>query len=155
MQNIFSVLFTESLCTAFFFRHSEIFLASQHYVLVNNVKIIMKIPRNCTWGKCTAADLGYCVPYLTTHKYSGNIYSVVRRNLNKEYVQRVKEQESRDQPKYHLSKTTDYGRPERKKPSLHGRKFIPKFLGTAEAYFVCHFGPIFQISLIYAFIGCP
>ena len=31
----------------------------------------------------------------------------------------------------------------------------PKFLGTAEAYFVCHFGPIFQISLIYAFIGCP
>ena len=82
----------------FFFRHSEIFLARQHYVLVNNVKIIMKIPRNCTWGKCTAADLGYCVPYLTTHKYSGNIYSVVRRNLNKEYVQRVKEQESRDQP---------------------------------------------------------
>ena len=103
MQNIFSVLFTESLCTAFFFRHSEIFLASQHYVLVNNVKIIMKIPRNCTWGKCTAADLGYCVPYLTTHKYSGNIYSVVRRNLNKEYVQRVKEQETRDRPKPHLS----------------------------------------------------
>ena len=25
----------------------------------------------------------------------------------------------------------------------------------AEAYFVCHIGPIFQISLIYAFIGCP
>ena len=51
----------------------------------------------------------------------------------------------------------DYGRPERKKPSLHGRKFTPtpKFLGTAEAYFVSHFGPIFQISLIYAFIGCP
>ena len=52
---------------------------------------------------------------------------------------------------------TDYGRPERKKPSLHGRKFTPtpKFLGTAEAYFVCHIGPIFQIYLIYAFIGCP
>ena len=31
----------------------------------------------------------------------------------------------------------------------------PKFLGTAEAYFVCHIGPNFQISLIYAFIGCP
>ena len=31
----------------------------------------------------------------------------------------------------------------------------PKFLGTAAAYFVCHIGPIFQISLIYAFIGCP
>ena len=52
---------------------------------------------------------------------------------------------------------TDYGRPERKKPSLHSRKFNPnpKFLGTGEAYFVCHIGPIFQISLIYAFIGCP
>ena len=53
--------------------------------------------------------------------------------------------------------TTDYGHPERKQPSLHGRKFNPnpKFLGTAEAYFVCHIVPIFQISLIYAFIGCP
>ena len=53
--------------------------------------------------------------------------------------------------------TTDYGRPERKQPSLHGRKFTPtpKFLGTAEANFVCHIGPIFQISLIYDFIGCP
>jgi hypothetical protein len=51
----------------------------------------------------------------------------------------------------------DYGHPERKYPSLHGQKFKPnpKFLGTAEAYFVCHVGPIFQISLIYAFIGCP
>ena len=52
---------------------------------------------------------------------------------------------------------TDYGRPERKYSSLNGRKFNPnpKFLGTAKAYFVCHIGPIFQISLIYAFIGCP
>ena len=52
---------------------------------------------------------------------------------------------------------TDYGRPVRKSPSLHGRKLNhnPKFLGTAKAYFLCHFGPIFQISLIYAFIGCP
>ena len=58
---------------------------------------------------------------------------------------------------YCLVKITDYGHPERKYPSLHGRKFNPnpKFLGTAEAYFVCHIGPIFQISLIYAFIGCP
>ena len=31
----------------------------------------------------------------------------------------------------------------------------PKFLGTSEAYFVCHIGPNFQISLIYSFIGCP
>ena len=31
----------------------------------------------------------------------------------------------------------------------------PKFLGMAAAHFVCHIGPIFQISLIYAFIGCP
>ena len=55
------------------------------------------------------------------------------------------------------AQTTDYGRPERKQPSLHGRKFTPtpKFLGTAVEYFVCHTGPIFQISLIYVFIGCP
>ena len=48
---------------------------------------------------------------------------------------------------------TDYGRLERKSPSLNGRKSTPttKFLGTAEAYFVCHIGPIFQIYLIYAF----
>ena len=53
--------------------------------------------------------------------------------------------------------STDYGLPVRKSPSLHGRKSTPtlKFLGTAEAYFVCHIGPNFQISLIYAFIGCP
>ena len=52
---------------------------------------------------------------------------------------------------------TDYGRPVRKSPSLHGQKSNPnpKFIGTAEAYFVCHIGPKFQVSLIYAFIGCP
>ena len=52
---------------------------------------------------------------------------------------------------------TDYGRPVRKWPSLHGRKSNPnpKFLGTAEANFVCHFDPKFQISLIYGLIGCP
>ena len=53
----------------------------------------------------------------------------------------------------------DYGRPERKSPSLNSRKSTPtpnpKFLGTTEAYFVFHIGPNFQISLIYAFIGCP
>ena len=40
-----------------------------------------------------------------------------------------------------------YGRPVRKSPLLHGRKSTPtpKFLGTAEAYFVCHIGPNFQI----------
>jgi hypothetical protein len=53
--------------------------------------------------------------------------------------------------------TTDYGRPERKFPSLHGQKFNPnpKFLGTVKAYFVCHISQIVQIYLIYAFIGCP
>ena len=53
--------------------------------------------------------------------------------------------------------TTDDGHPEGKSPSLHGRKLNPnpKYLGTAKAYFVCHIGPNFQISLIYAFIGCP
>ena len=30
-----------------------------------------------------------------------------------------------------------------------------QILGTAEAYFVCHIGPNFQISLTYAFIWCP
>jgi hypothetical protein len=53
--------------------------------------------------------------------------------------------------------TMDYRHPERKKPSLHGRNLNPnpKFLGMAAAYFDCHIGPIFQISLIYALIGCP
>ena len=53
--------------------------------------------------------------------------------------------------------STDYGYLVRKLASLHGRKSNPnpKFLGTAEAYVICHIGPKFQISLIYAFIGCP
>ena len=53
--------------------------------------------------------------------------------------------------------TTDYGHLMRKSPSLHSRKSTPnpKFLGTAKAYFVCHIGPNFQISLIHASIGCP
>ena len=53
--------------------------------------------------------------------------------------------------------TTDYGRRVRKSPSLHGQKSTPnpKFLDMAEAYFVFHIGLDFQISLIYAFIGCP
>ena len=42
---------------------------------------------------------------------------------------------------------SDYGRLVRKSPSLHGRKST-KFLCTAKAYFVCHIGPNFQISLI-------
>ena len=53
-----------------------------------------------------------------------------------------------------MSKTTNYGYPVRKSPSLHGQKstHTPKFMGTAEAYFVSHIGPNIQISLIYAFI---
>ena len=45
---------------------------------------------------------------------------------------------------------TDYGRPVRKSPSLHGQKSNPnpKFIDTAKAYFVCHNGSKFQISLI-------
>ena len=51
---------------------------------------------------------------------------------------------------------TDYEHLVRKSPSLHGRKSTPtpKFLDAAEAYFVCYIGPKFQVSLIYAFIGC-
>ena len=50
---------------------------------------------------------------------------------------------------YSRVETTDYGRPMRKSPSLHGRKSTPtpKFLGTAGAYFVCHIGTNFQVSL--------
>ena len=53
--------------------------------------------------------------------------------------------------------STDYVRVVRKSPSLHSRKSNPnpKLIDMAEAYFVCHIGPKFQISLIYAFIGCP
>ena len=60
-------------------------------------------------------------------------------------------------PRFFINISTDYGHLVRKLPSLHGRKSTPnpKFLGTAKAYFVCHIGPNFQISLIYAFIGCP
>ena len=38
------------------------------------------------------------------------------------------------------------------RPKIHSHSQI---LGTAEAYFVCHIGPKFQISLIYVLIGCP
>ena len=31
----------------------------------------------------------------------------------------------------------------------------PNFSSMAEAYFGCHIGPIFQISLIYTFTGFP
>ena len=50
---------------------------------------------------------------------------------------------------YSIHELMDYG--------LHSLKFTPtpKVLGMAEAYFVCHISPNFQISLIYAFIGCP
>ena len=56
-----------------------------------------------------------------------------------------------------ITEITDYGHLVMQSPSLHGQKYTPtpKFLGMAEAYFVCHIGPNFQISLIYAFIGCP
>ena len=52
---------------------------------------------------------------------------------------------------------TDYGRPVRKSPSLHGRKSNTnlKFLGAAKAYCFYQIGPKFQNVLIYAFIWCP
>jgi len=30
---------------------------------------------------------------------------------------------------------------------MNGRKSTPKSLGTAEAYFICHIGPNFQILI--------
>ena len=62
--------------------------------------------------------------------------------------------------KYHSTKIAPVHRlrtPREEIAFTAGRKFNPnpKFLGMAEAYFVCHIDPIFQISLIYAFIGCP
>ena len=49
--------------------------------------------------------------------------------------------------------STDYGRPVKKLPSLHGQKSNPnpKFIDTAEAYFVCPISSKSQISLSYAF----
>ena len=75
-------------------------------------------------------------------KYVSNLY----------YISKFKSSET-----HHIPNIMDYGRPVRKWPSLHDQKSNPnpKFLGTAEAHFVCHIGPNFQISLIYAFIGCP
>ena len=54
---------------------------------------------------------------------------------------------------YFVMYETDYRHLVWTSASLHGRKSTPtpKLLGTAEAYFVCHIGPNFQIS----FIGCP
>ena len=54
-----------------------------------------------------------------------------------------------------MADNTNYGRPVRKSPLLHGRKSTPtpKFLGVAKAYFICHIGPNF-FSLIYVLIGC-
>ena len=56
-----------------------------------------------------------------------------------------------------VCKGGSHKRPVRKSPLLHGRKSTPtpKCLGMTEAYFFCQISPKFQISLIYAFIGCP
>ena len=56
-----------------------------------------------------------------------------------------------------VGSTTDYGRPVRKLSSLHGRKSNPKpkFIGTAEAYFVCHIGPdFFDLCLHWVSVVC-
>ena len=54
-----------------------------------------------------------------------------------------------------IGKTTNYGRPERKKPTLHSRKFTPtpKFLGTAEAYFVATSAQLFRYLWFMASLG--
>ena len=78
-------------------------------------------------------------------------------NLGSQYQGRIKSLPFRTKfcCRLILGNVTDYGRPVRKSPSLHGRKSTHKFLGTAEAHFVCNIGPNFQISLIHASIGCP
>ena len=55
-----------------------------------------------------------------------------------------------------ISLPTEYGRPVRKSTSKHGRQSNPnpKFIGTAEAYFVCHW-PKISGFLDFAFIWCP
>ena len=55
------------------------------------------------------------------------------------------------------SRTTDAQRGNSLHYTEHGRKLTPnpKFLSMTEAYFVCHIGPNFQISMLYAFIACP
>jgi hypothetical protein len=73
---------------------------------------------------------------------------------------KVKNQKSYIIPTFLFCQSINYERPVRELPSLHGRKFtpIPKFLGTEEAYFVCHIGPNFQISfdlcLHWVFVVC-
>ena len=56
---------------------------------------------------------------------------------------------------YPLLISTDYRHPVRKSPSLHSQKSNPnpKLLGTAEAYFVCHIGPKFQIFWFMSSLG--
>ena len=54
-----------------------------------------------------------------------------------------------------LTRTTDAQRGNKLHCKAENSLPLPKFLDTDKAYFVCHIGPIFQISLIYAFIGCP
>ena len=49
-----------------------------------------------------------------------------------------------------IAEPTDYGRPERKQPSLHGRKFTPKFLGTL----LCEW-PIESIGKCFVFYLYP
>ena len=55
------------------------------------------------------------------------------------------------------SASMDNGCLMRKSTSPHCQKSTPnpKFLGMAKAYFVCSISPKLQMSLIYAFIGCP
>ena len=57
-----------------------------------------------------------------------------------------------------LTPATDYGHTVRKLPSLHGRKSNPnpKFLGTAEAYFVCRpkISDFFHLCLHWVSVVC-
>ena len=121
---------------------------------VPNLKMIQSLP-NFHWKRLINPIFDQVLPSFTI----GDLFILLKKCNFYHKINIKRQQEVNFQNglfrSIHIS--TDYGRPVRKSPSLHGRKSTPtpKFLGTAEAYFVCHMSPNFQISLIYAFIGCP
>ena len=136
------------------------------------IQYVLNVIKNCRFLTPPPPFCDY-VPHIANTKKYNSIWVFDPFFICKLYISKKKYQRSKKQDLFlhtHMPKnwplkylnfcsSTDYGRrrPERKLPSLNGWKITPtpKSLATAEAYFVCHISPIFQISLIYAFIGCP